>query len=326
MKWRVAPGEDVETFGLSQGSENMELHALRSFIAVAETLHFSRAAERLHIAQPPLSQQIQRLERELGVQLFERTKRSVHLTAAGEVFLQEAYRTLAQVEQSIHAAQQADRGEVGRLAIGFVGSSAYGVLPAMIQAFRERFPQIELILREWTTVEQVQALHREEIQVGFVRPPILDATLHYLTVQQERFLVALPMKHPLATTSPVSLSALADDLFIFVPSKLAPGLCHQMMDMCLQAGFQPRIAQEAIQFHVIISLVAAGLGIALVPACIRTFQRPDVVYLPLQGITTQAEIQVVWQRADRSTVVHNFLDVVKAHKHLERRTLSPSNL
>ncbi|GLV53230.1 LysR family transcriptional regulator [Dictyobacter sp. S3.2.2.5] len=300
----------------------MELRSLHYFIAVAETLHFSRAAERLHIAQPPLSQQIQRLEKEMGVQLFERTKRSVRLSAAGEVFLQEAYRTLAQAEQSIHAARAADRGEIGRLALGFVGSSAYGMLPAMIQAFRERFPQVELILREWTTVEQVQALHKEEIQIGFVRPPILDATLHHLTVQQEPFLVAVPVKHPLATSSSVSLSALADDPFIFVPSKLAPGLSHQMMDMCLQAGFQPRIAQEAIQFHVIISLVAAGLGIALVPACIRTFQRPDVVYLPLQDSTIQAEIQMVRQRAGHSVVMHNFLDVVKAHTTEAQNRLS----
>ena len=304
----------------------MELRSFQYFIAVAETLHFSRAAEKLHMAQPPLSQQIQRLEKEMGVQLFERTKRSVRLTAAGEVFLQEAYQTLAQVEQAVHAAQQADRGEIGRLAIGFVGSSAYGVLPAMIQAFRERFPHVELILRERTTVEQVQALHHEEIQIGFLRPPILDATLHYLTVQQEPFLVALPGKHPLAATSPVPLPALASEPFIFVPPKLAPGLSHQMMEMCLQAGFQPRIAQEAIQFHVIISLVAAGLGIALVPACIRTFQRPDVVYLPLQGITTQAEIQVVWQRTDHSPVVRNFLEVVKAHRHGERVALSTSDL
>ena len=300
----------------------MELRSLHYFIAVAETLNFSRAAERLYMAQPPLSQQIQRLEKEMGVQLFVRTKRSVRLTAAGEVFLQEAYRTLAQVEQAVHSAQQADRGEIGRLAIGFVGSSAYGMLPPMIQAYRERFPHVELILRELTTVEQVQALHHGQVQIGFVRPPILDATLHHLTVQQKPFLVALPVKHPWASTSPVPLPVLANNPFILVPSKLAPGLSHQMMDMCLQAGFQPRMVQEAIQFHVIISLVAAGLGIALVPACIRTFQRPDVVYLPLQGITTQAEIQVVWQRADRSPVVRSFLDVVKAHIHAERAALS----
>lgn len=299
----------------------MELRSLHYFIAVAETLNFSRAAERLHMAQPPLSQQIQRLEKEMGVLLFERTKRSVRLTAAGATFLQEAYRTLAQVERAVHSAQQADRGESGRLSIGFVGSSAYGVLPAIIQAFRERFPHVELILREWTTVEQVRALHNEEIQVGFLRPPILDTTLRHLTVQQEPFLVALPAKHPLASTSPVPLSELAHDPFILVPSKLAPGLWHQMMEMCLQAGFQPHMAQEAIQFHVIISLVAAGLGIALVPACIHTFQRPDVVYLPLQGVTTQAEIQVVWQRTDHSPVIRNFLEVVQAHRYANTQSV-----
>src|SRR2546425_1476276 len=148
-----------------KGEKRMELRLVHYFIAVAETLNFSRAAERLYMAQPPLSQQIQRLEKEMGVQLFVRTKRSVRLTAAGEVFLQEAYRTLAQVEQSVHAAQQADRGEIGRLAIGFVGSSAYGMLPPMIQAFRERFPHVELLLRELTTVEQVQALHHGQIQI-----------------------------------------------------------------------------------------------------------------------------------------------------------------
>jgi DNA-binding transcriptional LysR family regulator len=306
----------------TQGEKPLELRLLHYFIAVAETLNFSRAAERLHMAQPPLSQQIQRLEKEMGVQLFERTKRSVRLTSAGEVFLQQAYQTLAQVERAVHTAQRAAGGEIGQLIIGFVGSSAYGVLPAVIQAFRERFPHVELILRELTTVEQVQALHNEQIQIGFLRPPILDATLQHLTVQREPFLVALPVKHPRASTSPVSLPALANEPFILVPSKLAPGLSHQMMEMCLQAGFQPRMVQEAVQFHVIISLVAAGLGIALVPASIHTFQRPDVVYLPLQGITTQAEIQVVWQRADRSPVVRSFLDVVKAHIHAESTTLS----
>ncbi len=300
----------------------MELRSLHYFIAVAETLNFSRAAERLHMAQPPLSQQIQRLEKEIGVQLFVRTKRSVRLTAAGQVFLQEAYQALAQVERAVHTAQRADDGEIGKLVIGFVGSSAYGVLPAMIQAFRERFPHVELILRELTTVEQVEALHNEQIQIGFLRPPVLDATLQHLTVQQEPFLVALPTKHSLATTSPVPLPALANEPFILIPSKLAPGLSHQMMEMCLQAGFQPRMVQEATQFHVIVSLVAAGLGIALVPACIHIFQRPDVVYLPLQGITMQAEIQVVWQRADRSPIVRRFLDVVKMQIHAESAILS----
>jgi DNA-binding transcriptional LysR family regulator len=296
----------------------MELRSLHYFITVAETLHFSRAAERLHMAQPPLSQQIQRLEKEMGVQLFVRTKRSVRLTTAGEMFLQEAYQTLARLEQAVHVAQRAEHGEMGQLSIGFVGSSAYGVLPPIIRAWRSRFPQVELVLRELTTVEQVQALHEGQIQVGFLRPPILDSTLERLTVQQEPFLVALPANHPLATTSSVPLPQLANDPFILVPAKLAPGLSYQMMDLCRQAGFQPQVVQEAIQFHVIISLVAAELGIALVPACIRTFQRPDVVFLPLRESTMQAEIQVVWHRADASPVVRHFLKAVKMLIDAER--------
>lgn len=295
----------------------MELRSLHYFIAVAEALNFSRAAERLHMAQPPLSQQIQRLEAEIGVQLFTRTKRSVRLTEAGQLFLQEAYQTLAQVERAVHTAQRAERGEIGQLAIGFVGSSAYGFLPTTIRTFRERFPHVELILQELTTVEQVQAMHNGLIQVGFLRPPILDETLHQMVVQQEPFLVAFSTKHPLAETPLVPVSALAHESFILVPHKLAPGLYNQMTEICMHVGFQPRMVQEAIQFHVVISLVAAGLGIALVPACIQGYQRSDVIYRPLQGVSTLAEIRVVWQRANRSPIVHAFLDVVKAQTHVE---------
>jgi DNA-binding transcriptional LysR family regulator len=294
----------------------MELRHLEYFVALAEDLNFSRAARRLYITQPSLSQQIQSLEKEIGVQLLERTKRSVRLTAAGQLFLEEAYRALAQVQQAVQTAQRADRGEIGQLTIGFVGSSAYGFLPTVIRTFRESFPEVALILRERTTVEQIQMLRDGQIQVGFLRPPILDETLQQEIVQQEPFLVALPETHPQATVPHVPLPALADEPFILVPHKLAPGLYTQMMEMCMQAGFQPRMVQEAIQFHVIISLVAAGLGIALVPASIQTFRRPDVVYRPLQNITTQAEIRVVWQDASCSPVVRAFLDVVKAQMHI----------
>src|SRR5690348_11319775 len=258
----------------------MELRHLEYFVALAEELNFSRAAKRLYITQPSLSQQIQSLEKEIGVQLLQRTKRSVRLTEAGQLFLEEAYRALDQVQQAVHTAQRADRGEIGQLTIGFVGSSAYGFLPTVIRTFRERFPEVALILRERTTVEQIQMLRDGQIQVGFLRPPILDETLQQTVVQQEPFLVALPKTHPQASVPHVPLPALANESFILVPYKLAPGLYTQMTNMCMQAGFQPRMVQEAIQFHVIISLVAAGLGIALVPACIQTFRRPDVVYRP----------------------------------------------
>ncbi|MBV9228842.1 MAG: LysR family transcriptional regulator, partial [Chloroflexi bacterium] len=208
-------------------NKTMELRHLQYFVAVAETLNFSRAAERLCMAQPPLSQQIQRLEEEVGAQLFYRTKRSVRLTEAGQLFLQEAYRTLSQAEHAIQTARRAGKGEIGRLAIGFVGSSAYGFLPTVIRTFRERFPDVELTLREITTVEQVQALHEDRIQVGFLRLPVSADNIEYEPVQREPFFLVISAKHPLASLPEIPLHALEYEPFIFVPHALAPGLYDQ---------------------------------------------------------------------------------------------------
>ncbi|MBN9387528.1 MAG: LysR family transcriptional regulator [Chloroflexi bacterium] len=289
----------------------LEMRYFEYFVAVAEELNFSRAAERLNIAQPPLSQQIQRLEKKMGVKLFVRTKRKVELTEAGIIFLEEARRTLAQAESAVKTAQRAARGEVGRLVVGFVGSSAYGFLPTAVRTFRERFPDVELTLKELTTVEQLQALKTELIDIGFLRPPIFEEELEQETVQKEPFLIALSEKHPLARLNTVPPQALAHEPFILVPPSLAPGFYNQMISICAQAGFQPRKVQEAIQFHVIVSLVAAGLGIAFVPSAIQTFQRSDVVYRPLENITTQAEIVAVWRSKSSSGVLRSFLEVVR---------------
>jgi DNA-binding transcriptional LysR family regulator len=283
------------------------------FIAVAEELNFSRAAERLKISQPPLSQQIQRLEKELGVKLFIRTKRKVELTEAGAAFLQEANRTLAQMKTAITIAQRAGRGEIGKLVVGFVGSSAYGFLPTAIRTFRERFPDIELTLKELTTVEQVEALSKDQIDIGFLRPPIFREDLEQEPVQKEPFLVAISEKHPLAAHPSISPQDLSHEPFILVPHSLAPGFYDQMMEICAPAGFRPQMVQEAIQFHVIVSLVAAGLGIAFVPASIRTFQRADVVYRPLEQVTIQAEIMAVWRRKGASPVLSSFMEVVREY-------------
>lgn len=291
----------------------MELRYFEYFVAVAEELSFSRAAERLNISQPPLSQQIQRLEKELGVQLFVRTKRKVELTEAGNIFLEEAQRTLFQAGEAVRVAQRAGRGEVGRLVIGFVGSSAYGFFPTAIRTFRERFPDIELTLKELTTMEQVEALRAEQIDLGFLRPPIFEDGLEQEPVQKEPFLIALSEKHQLAHLTSVFPHSLAHERFIMVPRTLAPGFYDQMIAICAEAGFHPKMVQEAIQFHVIISLVAAGLGIAFVPSSIQTFQRADVVYLPLKQVTTQAEIVAVWRKKSSSRVLQSFLKVVREY-------------
>jgi DNA-binding transcriptional LysR family regulator len=292
---------------------NLEMRYFEYFVAVAEELNFSRAAARLNIAQPPLSQQIQRLESKIGVKLFVRTKRKVQLTEAGTIFLEEAYRTLAQAESAVKTAQRAARGEVGSLVVGFVGSSAYGFLPGAVRAFRERFPDVELKLKELTTVEQVAALKAELIDIGFLRPPIFEDELKQEPVQKEPFLIALYEKHPLAALAAVPPQKLVNEPFILVPPTLAPGFYEQMVSICAQAGFHPRKVQEAIQFHVIVSLVAAGLGIAFVPSSIQTFQRSDVVYRPLQNVTIQAEIVAAWRPNSSSVVLQSFLQVVREY-------------
>jgi DNA-binding transcriptional LysR family regulator len=289
----------------------IELRHLHYFIAVAEELHFSRAAQRLHISQPPLSQQIRGLEDELGVKLFERTKRQVQLTEAGKVFLERSYLVLAQLEQTIELTQRIGRGEVGRLAIGFVGSATYTVLPDILSVFREQFPAVELRLHELTTQEQIQALHHKQVDVGIVRSAIIEPGLSVECVLQESLVLALPQTHPLSTQTKVSLSALASEFFILFPAKMGPMFYEQIINMCQQAGFRPKVAQEAVQMQTIIGLVAAGLGIAFVPASLQNFHRSGVIYRPLQEQTPKTGLYLAWRQYDSSPVIRAFLNLAQ---------------
>lgn len=293
----------------------MELRHLRYFITVAEELHFGRAAQRLHIAQPPLSQQIRQLEEELGVILFHRTKRSVQLTDAGQVFLEEAKQVLIQAAQAVQAAQRASRGEIGQLVVSFVSSAAYNVLPKILQAFRARFPEVNLALHELTTDKQLQGLRDGWIDVGFLRPPIEDDTLSLATIFQESLVVALPEIHPLSRQPQVPLKALINEFFILFPRPLGPKLYDQIVGLCQQAGFSPNVVQEAIQMQTIVSLVAAEIGIALVPASVQNLQRRGVIYKAIQEATPKAEIAVIWLSNDLSSVLHQFLSVVRSANH-----------
>lgn len=289
----------------------IELRHLHYFIAVAEELHFSRAAERLHISQPPLSQQIRSLENELGVKLFERTKRHVQLTEAGKVFLERSYLVLAQLEQAIKATQRIGRGEVGRLAIGFVDSATYTLLPDILRVFREQFPAIELQLHELTTAQQIHALHQNQIDVGVVRSAITEPGLSTECVLQESLVLALPQTHLLSAQVKVSVSTLADESFILFPAKLGPVFYEQIIQICQQAGFRPKVAQEAVQMQTIIGLVAAGLGIAFVPASLQNFHRSGVIYRPLQEQTPQTGLYLAWRQHDSSPVIRAFLSLAQ---------------
>ena len=289
----------------------MELRHLKYFIAVAEELHFSRAAERLCISQPPLSQQIRGLEDELGVKLFERTKRQVHLTEAGKAFLERSYTVLAQLEQAIEATQRIGRGEVGQLAIAFVGSATYTMLPDILGGFREQFPAVDLQLHELTTAQQIQALHHKQVDVGIVRSAIVEPGLSLECILQESLVLALPEKHLLAVQTKVSLATLKDELFILFPAKMGPVFYEQIIRFCQQAGFYPKVAQEAVQMQTIISLVAAELGLALVPACLQNVHRNGVIYRPLQGQTPKTGLYLAWRQHDSSSVLSAFLSSVR---------------
>ncbi len=289
----------------------MELRHLHYFVAVAEELNFSRAAERLHMAQPPLSQQIRQLEEELEFQLFHRTKRSVQLTEAGQVFLTEAKKILQQVDRSIQTGRQANRGEVGHLVVGFVSSAAYNILPPILQTFRRSLPDVTLELRELTTNQQLQLLLDGKIDVGFVRPPVEPFDIQSEIIFHESLMVALSASHPMRKRAKVSIQALAEEPFILFPRSLAPGLYDPIISLCQRAGFSPNVVQEAIQMQTIVSLVAAEMGIAIVPASLQNLQRSGVVYKPFREQTPSVAISLIWQQQPAPTI-QRFLDIARS--------------
>ena len=299
----------------------MELRHLRYFVTVAEELHFGRAAERLFIAQPPLSQQIQQLERELGVALFTRTSRRVQLTPAGVVFLAEAQQILARVELSMSEVQRAARGEVGALSIGFAASATYEFLPAVLHNFRERYPDTKLQLFELNAAEQAQALHDGVINIGFARPAITYAGWTVETVSEEPFMVAVPEGHPAAKEGSISVKSLAQEPFILFPPDPKPSYTDLVRAVCTQAGFVPQVAQEVREMQTALSLVAAGMGIVLVPASVQNVRRRGVVYLSLLESTLRTELTAVFRQDDPSPVLSVFLSVVR--EYASRRAVHP---
>jgi len=291
----------------------MELRHLRYFIAVAEELHFSKAAERLHIAQPPLSQQIQQLEAELGVKLFHRkTKRQVQLTEAGQVFLQEAYQLLVQLETAVAMTQRTGRGETGLLRIGFTSLVIYDLLPLILSQFREQFMEVELVLLELTTSQQEQALRDSLIHVGFAHPPLENDTLCYQCIHQETLVVALSSTHSLAQQEYICVRSLLSEPLIMFPRYLAPGLYDRIMSLFPQVNLKPNITQEAIQMQTIIGLVSAGMGVAIIPSSLQNLQRSGVAYRPILEDVPVIETAVIWQQKSLTPVVENFLRVVTA--------------
>ena len=288
----------------------MELRHLYYFVAVAEERHFARAAERIHLAQSPLSRQIRQLERELGVQLLERSTRSVALTDAGKVFLDEARRTIAQAEQATRMARQAQRGEAGELDIGFVPPAAFHVLPRLLQAFRERYPHVDIIPRNMSTQDQIAALQERRLHVGIVRQPVDCAPLESELLQEDQMIVALPRDHPLAGWASVPLEALRSERFIIMERERWPDYYDLVISLCYAAGFSPLIATEVRDSITLLGLVSAGIGVCLTAASYRLVEA-DIVFRLLAGEVVRLDYVLVWHPNEASQILREFLNTAR---------------
>ncbi|MBB5045755.1 DNA-binding transcriptional LysR family regulator [Rhodopseudomonas rhenobacensis] len=293
----------------------IELHHMRQFATLAEELHFGRAAARLNMAQPPLSQSIKRLEASLGFALFARTQRRVELTPAGQVFLAEARRTLQQADEAVRLARRAASEDLAELSVTFTSAALYRVLPAALRGLRDRLPSVEIRLDERPTDAQLAGLQDGSVDVGFVTPPLKSvAGLEVEVISRDRFALAVPISSPFARRDAVALQELAREAFVLFPHVQGPALHGRLMSACRQAGFVPRVRQEARQMHTILSLVAAELGVSLVPEGARSMCVDGVAMVPLAGFPADLtwDLSVAWKSKGAGRPLRAFIDIVRS--------------
>jgi DNA-binding transcriptional LysR family regulator len=288
----------------------MELRHLRSFVAVAEELHFGRAADRLHIAQSPLSQQIQRLERQIGATLFERNRRKVELTDAGHAMLKHAREALAQADLAGASARAAAAGRAGTLRVGFLGSAALALLPRIVPPWQAESPDVRLELVEGSSGEHIGAVLDERLDVAFVRPPTALMGLVAHPVWREPVIAVLPSGSALSQQHPLRLRDLADQPFVLFPRDSAPDFHDELTRACGRAGFAPRVEFECSAMPTVVGLVAAGLGVSLVPRSISSIGLDGVAYRELADVHPEARIALVLSAANDRAVVQNFINTV----------------
>lgn len=291
----------------------MEFRRLKCLAVLAEELHFGRAAARLGIAQPALTQQIKVLERELGVELFERTKRSVRLTVAGRLTLIEAVRTLQQAERTALIAKQAARGQLGHLEIGYVGSAIFsGVLSGAIARYRQAHPKVQVRLDELGIIEQLDRVGSGQLDLGIIRLPVkaVPAGVQIRPVYREPIILALPRRHPLTRLRVVPVGKLRDEPFVAVQIQEGSGFNAQVGDICAKAGLRPNVTQWTGQFTALAGMVAGGLGIAFVPDSIRHLRIPDLAYRPISDPGGESVLALVSRKSERSSAVVAFINVV----------------
>lgn len=290
----------------------MELRHLFAFVAVAEELHFGRAAKRLQMAQPPLSQQIRQLEKELGVQLFERNTRSVRLTSAGESFLQPVRTVIDDLDTAVRAAKAAGRGEYGRVSIGFAGASSHETLPRLTRAVRAAHPGIELVMTGQTYANVALARVADgSLDLGFVRLPVTQPGVTFRVIDEEELVCALPFDHPLAARDSVPIEVLAGEPFVSFPANTGSTVRDAMVGACEAAGFNPRVVQEAPDSYTILALVAAGVGVTLTVTSVQHIQQSGLVYRPLAGPPIRRQAALAWRADNPSAALSAVLAVAQ---------------
>lgn len=290
----------------------MELRYLSAFAAVADDLHFGRAAKRLQKAQPALSQQIRQLERELGVQLFERNTRSVRLTPVGAAFLEPVRRVLDDVDMATRAAQAAGKGEFGRVTVGFAGASRVVALPLLTRAVRAAHPGIEFVIRDQAhTKASLERVLDRSLDLGFVRLPISRLGIDTRAILNERLICALPSDHRLARRGRVPIAELAEDPFVLFPSDSGSRLREETLRVCQEAGFNPTVAQEAPDSHTILALVAAGVGVTLTLTSCEFIKQPGLVFRPLAGKAVWLQSGLAWRTDNPSAVLSSVLTIAE---------------
>jgi DNA-binding transcriptional LysR family regulator len=295
---------------------SIDLKQLKYFLAVAEEKSFSRAAERLHISQPPLSQQIQKLESELGVRLFARTTRTFELTAAGKALMTEAADLLARMRVTIETVRQIDRGEVGRLRVGIVGSAMWGPIPKLLEEFQTRFPRVTWTLHELGPNDQIDALRNRQIDVGFWREPrneeeeLRQASLRQDLCFRENVCVAVNQHHRLASQLQVELVELAGEPLLTLALDRS-AFARYLVQCCANAGFEPAIFQEALEPQTVLAMVGAGLGVALMPETTARVGWPGVTFIPIKTNPPSANLYITYPAQDDAPVVRAFLKILQ---------------
>lgn len=309
----------IKPYATKVAGMNIELRHLRYFVAVADTLHFGKAAERLGMSQPPLSQQIRQLEEAVGARLLTRTNRRVALTEPGRVFLQEAREILAHTDHAVDLARRAQRGELGELRIGFTRTTPLSQdIPGAIFAFRQRFPAVHLQLEEMNSLQQIDALLERRLQVGILRPGLLPKTLLSKRLFRDPLVAVVRSDHPVlkrvGARGKLPVKALAQEPFVAFARSAGAGVYEHVMNLCREAGFAPRISQEAREASTIIGLVAAGFGVAILPQSCDHIHVEGISYVPLADANAMSEIHVVYREDERSPLVPRFVQLLTASK------------